>query len=85
MLKCIAGDPVVKFESGDYVKFEIKDEQTGESEWMWLRIDYCDEPKRLVFGWLDSQPVVFTTDLKVGQHLAVSFDNIQDHRKSDQF
>ena len=85
MLRCIAGEPTVKFESGDYVKFEIKDEKTGESEWMWLRIDYCDEPKRVVFGWLDSQPVVFTTDLKPGQHFAVSFENIREHRKSDQF
>jgi hypothetical protein len=75
----------VKLEQGDYVKFEIKDDQSGEAEWMWLRIDYCDEPKRVVFGWLDSQPVVFTSDLKLGQHVAVSYDNIREHKKSHEF
>jgi hypothetical protein len=75
----------VKLEQGDYVKFEIKDDKSGEAEWMWLRIDYCDEPKRVVFGWLDSQPVVFTSDLKLGQHVAVSYDNIREHKKSHEF
>lgn len=85
MLKSIVGDPTVKFEPGDFIKFEIKDEKTGESEWMWLRIDYCDELKRVVFGWLDSQPVVFTTDLKHGQHLAISYDNIREHKRAAEF
>jgi hypothetical protein len=75
----------VKFEQGDYVKFEIKDDKSGEAEWMWLRLDYCDEPKQVVFGWLDSQPVVFTSDLKLGQHVAVSYDNIREHKKSHEF
>ena len=48
---------------------------------MWLRVDYCDELNKMVFGWLDSQPIVFTPDMKVGQHLAVSYDNIREHRK----
>ncbi len=47
------------FESGDYVKFEIKDDKTGAAEWMWLRVDSVDESRRVVHGWLDSQPVVF--------------------------
>ena len=85
MLESFAGDLSVNMEPGDYVKFELKDEKTGESEWMWLRIDYCDEPNRLAFGWLDSEPVVFPNDLKLGQHLAVSYDNIREHRKSNQF
>ena len=75
----------MKLEQGDYVKFEIKDEKSGEAEWMWLRVDYCDEPKRIVFGWLDSQPVVFTSGLKLGQQLAVSYDNIREHKKSQEF
>lgn len=85
MLESLAGGRKVKFESGDYVKFEIKDDKTGESEWMSLRIDYCDELNRVVFGWLDSQPVVFTTDLKLGRHLAVSHDIIREHKKSNEF
>lgn len=75
----------VKLEPGDYVKFEMKDDRSAEAEWLWLRIDYCDEPNRLVFGWLDSQPVVFTSDLKIGQHLAVSYDNIRERKKSNEF
>lgn len=73
------------FKSGDHIKFEIKDEKTGESEWMWLKVDYCDDSKRVVFGWLDSEPVVFSSDLKLGQHLVVSYDNIREHRRSAAF
>jgi hypothetical protein len=81
VLESGTGDRTVKLEPGDHVKFEIKDEKTGEAEWMWLRVDYCDELNKMVFGWLDSQPIVFTPDMKVGQHLAVSYDNIRERRK----
>jgi hypothetical protein len=84
-LESLAGDHHVTFAAGDYVKFEIKNDATGESEWVWLRVDHCDELNRLVFGWLDSEPVVFTTDLKLGQHMAVSYDNVRDHKKSSEF
>ena len=70
----------MNFEPGGYVKFEIKDDQTGEAEWMWLRVDYCDDSQRIVFGWLDSQPVVFTSRLQLGQHLAISYHNIREYR-----
>ena len=85
VLESATGDRTVKFEPGDQVKFEIKDEKTGEAEWMWLRVDYCDEPNKMVFGWLDSQPIVFTPDMKLGQHLAVSYDNIREHKKATDF
>jgi len=75
----------VNLEPGDFIKFEIKDENTGEAEWMWLRVDYCDEGKKVAFGWLDSQPVLFTSGLKLGQHIAVSYNNIREHRKAAQF
>ena len=84
-LESLAGDHDVTFASGDYVKFEIKNDATGESEWMWLKVDRCDDPNRLVFGWLDSEPVVFSSDLKLGQHMAVSYDNVRDHKKSSDF
>jgi hypothetical protein len=74
----------VKFEQGDYVKFEVKDAKTGEAEWMWLCVESCDEPKKTVFGWLDSEPAVFASTLRLGQHLAVSFDNIRDHKKASE-
>jgi hypothetical protein len=75
----------VGFDSGDYVKFEIKDDKTGAAEWMWLRVDFVDESRRVVHGWLDSQPVVFATTVKLGQRLAISYDNIREHRKSNEF
>ena len=75
----------MKLDPGDFIKFEIKDEKTGEAEWMWLRIDYCDEAKKVVFGWLDSQPVVFGSELQLGEHIAVSYDNIREHKKLHEF
>lgn len=72
-----------RYEPGDYVKFEIKDDQTGASEWLWLRVDHSDEEKQLVFGRLDSQPVVFP--LSLSQELAVSFPNIRQHKKPSDF
>jgi hypothetical protein len=47
---------------------------------MWLLVDHSDDEQRLVFGHLDSEPVV-ATDMKRGQQLAVSFDQVRDHRK----
>ena len=75
----------MEFAPGDYVKFEIKDEQSGQSEWLWLRVDRRDELNRLVFGWLDSEPVLITAALKLGQRMAVSYDNVRDHKKPSAF
>jgi hypothetical protein len=33
------------------------DEATGIGEWMWLRVQHCDDQKKLVFGTLDTQPL----------------------------
>ena len=68
------------YNHGDHVKFEFKDNRSGEREWMWVEVDYSDDEQRLVFGKLDSQPVI-STDLKLGQELAVSYDNIRDHQR----
>jgi hypothetical protein len=32
----------MNLEPGDFVNFEITDDKTGESGWMWLRLDRCD-------------------------------------------
>ena len=85
VLESVAGDSDMKYAAGDYVKFEIKDDATGESEWMWLKVDRSDEPNRFVFGILDSQPILFTKNLKLGQQIAVSFDNVRDHKKASDF
>ena len=74
-----------KYEKGDYIKVEFPDETTGVGEWMWVRVDYADDTNRPLDGWLDSQPVVNAADLRLGQHLAISYDNIRQHEKSSEF
>lgn len=74
----------MQIEPGDYIKVEFKNESTGESEWMWVKVDNVDFGKRLAFGTLDSEPLV-NTDLCLGMELAVSFDNIREHVKSSTF
>ena len=73
------------YESGDYVKFEITDERTGESEWMWLVVDRVDPANQMLFGRLDSQPVVIDKQLSLGQELAVEFSKIREHKKASEF
>jgi hypothetical protein len=69
-----------KYEKGDHVKIEVRNEGSGESEWMWLFVESSDDEQELVFGKLDSQPIV-NTDMKLGQELAVSYNNVKDHRR----
>jgi hypothetical protein len=77
---------VPKYEAGDYIKVEFPDETTGVSEWMWVRVNRCDDAKRLVFGALDNAPVNDSTGrLKLGTELAVSFAQIRDHKRASEF
>jgi hypothetical protein len=71
-----------KYRTGDHVKIEVKNEHSGESEWMWLLVERSDDSERIVFGKLDSEPIA-VTDMRLGQELAVSYDNIRDHRRFD--
>jgi uncharacterized protein YegJ (DUF2314 family) len=71
-----------RYNKGEHVKIEVGNDQSGESEWMWLLVDRSDDGQRLVFGKLDSEPVAIT-DMRLGQELAVSYDNIRDHRTFD--
>jgi uncharacterized protein YegJ (DUF2314 family) len=75
---------MANYESGDYVKVEFRDEKTGEAEWMWVRVESADDSQRLLFGWLDNQPII-TDRLHVGQRLAVSYDNVRQHKKASEF
>ena len=70
------------YQKGDHVKIEVTNEQSRESEWMWLLVDNSDDERRIVFGQLDSEPIV-TIDMKRGQSFAVSYDKVRDHRKFD--
>jgi hypothetical protein len=69
-----------RYQNGDHVKIEVVNEDSGESEWLWLLVRESDDEQELVFGTLDSQPVAIA-DLKVGQELAVSYDKVRDHSR----
>jgi len=71
------------YQPGDHVKVEFADDSSGESEWMWIQVESCDDENRIVFGRLDSEPIL-RVRLKVGQELAISYDKIRDHRRFDQ-
>ena len=74
------------YESGDYIKVEFADDDAGVGEWMWVRVRSCDDAKRLVFGVLDNVPVIdYGQELSMGSELAISFDQIREHRKSTDF
>jgi hypothetical protein len=72
------------FKSGDYVKVEFINHSTRESEWMWIEVSSDDRERRIVFGRLDSEPVV-NADLRRGMELAISYDNIREHRSAGSF
>lgn len=69
-----------RYHKGDHVKIEVVNERNTEREWMWLLVERSDDQKRLVFGKLDSEPIAIA-DMHLGQELAVSYDNIRDHRR----
>ena len=78
-----SGDPKPTYARGDYVKVEFTDEATGIGERMWLRVDRCDDKKRIVYGTLDSEPLNdYGGQLHLGSKLAVSFAQIREHRKA---
>lgn len=76
---------MAKYRAGDYVKVEFKGEGTGESEWMWVRVDICDDKSRLVYGRLDSIPLVHTGKLKLHSEVAVTYANVREHRRPGKF
>jgi hypothetical protein len=73
-----------RFQHGDYVKAEFKDDVTGESERVWVVVDSCGDQEGVLFGKLDNEPVL-GTDLHVGDELAVSYDKVVEHRKASEF
>lgn len=52
------GEPrTATYEPGDYVKVEFADETTGVGEWMWVRVETCDDKNKLIRGRLDNEPL----------------------------
>jgi hypothetical protein len=80
------GAAVPTYERGDYVKVEFPDETTGVGEWMWVRVEGCDDKKKLVFGTLDNEPLNdYDGKVELGSQLAVSYAQIREHRKPTEF
>ena len=69
-----------KYQKGDHVKFEVSEEKSSESELLWLLVADSDDEAEIVFGKLDSEPIV-ATDMRMGKELAVSYEKIRDHRR----
>lgn len=75
-----------KYEHGDYVKIEFPDEATGVGEYMWVRVQRCDEDKKLIFGTLDNEPLNnYDNRISRGSELAVNYSQIRDHKKPTEF
>jgi len=63
-------------------KVEFPGEATGIAEWMWVRVNRCDDSKQLAFGTLDNIPVNDASGkLKLGTELAISFSQVREHKK----
>jgi hypothetical protein len=73
-----------RFQPGDYVKAEFQNETTGESERMWVVMDSCDDGPGVLLGRVDNEPVP-GTGLRVGDELAVSYDNVIEHSMVSEF
>jgi hypothetical protein len=85
-IDCSSRAIVAKYRQGDYVKVEFPDETTGVSEWMWVRVDSCDDEKKLVFGRLDNEPLNDCGGkVALGSQLAVSYSQVREHRKPGEF
>jgi uncharacterized protein YegJ (DUF2314 family) len=69
-----------RYAKGDHVKIEVEDMSSGQSEWMWMLVENCDDEARVAFGRLDNEPII-NTDLRLGEQLAISFDKVREHRK----
>ena len=74
------GHAMSTYKSGDHVKVEFIDQESGQSEWMWVEVEYADDEHGLVFGRLDALPIL-SSPVKLGQQLAVSYSEILDHRR----
>ena len=74
------------YAAGDYVKVEFPDETTGIGEWMWVRVEVCDDKRKVVIGRLDNEPLNdYGEKVEQGAQLVVSYAQIREHRKSTEF
>ena len=77
---------MAKYEQGDYVKVEFPDDSTGVGEWMWVRVEVCDDKRKQIIGGLDNEPLNdYEGKLDVGAQVVVDYANIREHRKPTEF
>lgn len=62
------------------MKAQFTDDETGDSELIWVKVKYSDDDNRLIVGWLDNWPTVLTK-LKGGQEIKVRYDVVREHRR----
>jgi hypothetical protein len=74
------------YKPGDFVKVEFPDEATGVGEWMWVRVEVCDDKRKVVIGRVDNEPVNdYEGKVELGSQLVVSLAQIREHRKPTEF
>lgn len=70
---------VVPYERDDHVKVEFPDEATGVAEWMWVRVEVCDDVRKVIIGSLDNEPLNdYEGKVELGSQLVVSCAQIRD-------
>jgi len=80
------GAEVPTYERGDYVKVEFPDEATGVGEWMWVRVEVCDDERQIVIGTLDNEPLNdYDGKIEQRSQVAVGYAQIREHRKPTEF
>ena len=85
-IDCSLRTTMPTYEQGDYVKVEFPDEVTGIGEWMWVRVESCDDQKKLLMGRLDNEPLNdYRGKIQLGSELVVSYAQIREHRKPTEF
>jgi antirestriction protein ArdC len=85
-IDCSLRTTMPTYEQGDYVKIEFPDEVTGIGEWMWVRVESCDDQKKLLMGRLDNEPLNdYRGKIQLGSELVVSYAQIREHRKPSEF
>lgn len=60
---------------------EFHAKPTDESEWMWVGAESCNDEAGILFGKLDSVPML-ETDLRSSDELAESYGKIVEYRKA---
>jgi len=59
-------------------------ESTGGSEWVRVAVNSCNDEPGILFGRLDSVPLL-GTDLRLRDQLSVSDDKVVEYRKASDF